>query len=296
VKNLNYLRTFLEIVKHPSLASFAKATNTVHAYAAHVIKELEREFDCQLVRRKQRRIQLVLTQQGKQVVESAPLILERIEDLKKRVRYGDNPSQPTIFNLYASRGICDAIICPNLARIYHCAPHVKLNILPRNAFMSYEEKVGVLTLGAYVPESPRDCIKQIHMRDFKQYLWASDSYKVLHGIPESIKDIHQHSFLTHSPRSVLAQALTRLKIPQQNLSFIESPSGILRAAVSGAGIFSTSAEFVEALGYKEKVQRVLPELNFTLSVYFSYPVDWHGTPVMNELIHALQKVLAVRKR
>lgn len=295
MKNLNYLKTFIEITKHSSLTSFAKATNTVHAYAAHVIKEMEREFACQLVRRKQRRIQLSLTAQGKQLVESAPSILENLSDLKKRIRYGTNPAEPILFSLYASRGLCDAIICPNLAKIYHYAPNVKLNIFPRNAFMSHDEKIGVLTLGAFVPESKKDCIKQVHLCDFQQHLWASDAYTVLHGVPQNIKDIHHHHFITNSPSSVLAKELERFKLDPRNISFIESPSGVMRAALGGAGIMSTSIEFIEALGYKGHIQRVLPDLGFTLSVYFSYPVDWHDTPLMNNLVATLKKICNISK-
>ena len=293
MKNLNYLKTFIEITKHSSLTSFAKATNTVHAYAAHVIKEMEREFACQLVRRRQKRIQLLLTEQGRQLVESAPSIIENLSDLKKRIRYSTSPSEPMRFNLYASRGLCDAIICPNLAKIYHYVPNVKLNIFPRNTFMSHKEKVGVLTLGAFTPESKKDAIKQVHMCDFQQHLWASDAYKVLHGIPQNIKDIHHHHFITNSPNSVLARELERFQLNPCNISYIESPSGALRAALGGAGILATSLEFIEALGYKSHIQRILPDIGFTLSVYFSYPEDWHDTPLMNNLTATLTKVFDI---
>ena len=256
---------------------------------------MEREFACQLVRRKQRRIQLSLTPQGQQVVDSAPAILDNLADLKKRIKYGTNPTEPVIFNLYASRGLCDAVVCPNLAKVYHYSPHVKFNIFPRNAFMSHDEKVGVLTLGAYVAESQKDCIKQVHLCDFQQYLWVANSYAVLHGVPENLKDIHHHHFITHSSNSTLAKELARFKLAPHNVSFIESPSGIMSAAMGGAGIVSTSAEFIQALGYKSQMRRILPELGFTLSVYFSYPVDWHDTPIMNNLIQTFKKVFTLTK-
>ncbi|MCY4414055.1 MAG: LysR family transcriptional regulator [Alphaproteobacteria bacterium] len=291
MKNLNYLRTFLEIVKYHSLAEFAKETKTVHAYAAHVIKEMEKEFACQLVQRKQRRIQLQLTRQGALIVKSAPAVLEALEDLKKKVRHDALPDDIVEFSLYSSRGLCDALVCPNLAKIYNAVPQIKLNIFPRNAFMSHDEKIGVLTLGAYVDETQKDCIKQVHLRDFSQSLWASEAYIALYGKPTTITDLRYHHFITHASNSALCKTLKKYNLfGSNNVTFIESTTGLLQAAVGGTGIISTSPEILKIYQQAVSMERVLPELDFKLSVYFSYPVDWHNTLLMNSLITCFQSI------
>lgn len=292
MKNLNYLKTFLTIIKYPSLAEYSKKTNTAHAYATHVIKEIEKEFGCQVMSRYRNRIQLQLTPAGLHIAEKAPGLMAQLSNLHKSTQRIVNPNTIVSFNLYVARSICDSIICKNLLKIKDAVPEVHLNIHPRRAFMSHDEKVGSLTIGAHVPTNTHDCIEQVHLHDYPVNLWGSREYFLLHGKPQSIEDLKDHQFVTYSLNSSLCEMLKKHNVfNKKNITVVETPSGIAISAISGVGLtFATHSAF--SLMGAHNCEIVLPDFSTTLSLFFSFPQDWKNSLFIEKLTTLFKQILS----
>ncbi|MGV8947666.1 MAG: LysR family transcriptional regulator [Lutibacter sp.] len=271
--DFDYLRNFYELVLIGSVRKLSELKGIPIGTISRQLSTLERSLGHTLLERKQGIAGIKLTREGKVLLDSLPGILGAFDSAKMMMESNPELNKGEI-TIYTTASLVEDWLVPMLPNFFEAYPSILLNLMSHDNLLSEEMRSRVISI---IPKGEEaENIVQVPLHDFHVGLWASSAYLQRYGYPKNQADLIRHRLLVFAKDfdkmtyPNINWHLNNLGIKREDLLCINSSSGLIKAAKSGIGIISLSAEAVQASGYS--LERVLPDLHGpTITMCLSYP-------------------------
>lgn len=191
ISNWNLLRSFLQVAERGSLAAAARALELSQATLTRDIQALEHETGLNLFRRTTRGMEL--TTQGRGLVESAGSMQEAFDRFS---RQASGYSEELIGEVRISANeIIGRYLLPNAVvalREHH--PQLQVELVIDNHVSSLNKREADIAFRMFRPSQP-DLVSR-RLPDMELGFFAHEDYVKRHGVPRSLAELPQFSFIT----------------------------------------------------------------------------------------------------
>lgn len=290
--NFEYLRNFYDLALTGSIRKLAEIKNLPVGKISRQLSTLEHELGYTLLERKQGIVGINLTHQGKVLFDAIPSILGALDSAKIMMESDPNLNKGEV-TIYTTASLIEDWLVPMLPNFVETYPSTHLNFISHDNLLSEEMRARVISISPKREESA-ESITQVPLRDFHVGLWASSIYLKRYGYPKNQSDLIRHRLLVFAKDfdkmtyPSINWHLRNLDIKQENLLCINSSSALIKAAQSGLGIISLSAEAIQASGYS--LERVLPDVQGpTVTMCLTYPSYLKQNKIITNLKEFLEK-------
>jgi DNA-binding transcriptional LysR family regulator len=289
--DFDYLRNFYELVLAGSVRKLSEIKNIPIGTISRQLSTLERSLGHTLLERKQGIAGLKLTREGKVLFDALPGILGAFDSTKMMMESNPELNKGEI-TIYTTTSLIEDWLVPMLPNFFESYPSIHLNLMSHDSLLPEEMRSRVISI---IPKGEKtENIVQVPLHDFHVGLWASSAYLERYGCPKNQADLVRHRLLVFAKDfdkmtyPNINWHLKNLDIKREDLLCINSSSALIKAAQSGIGIISLSAEAVQASGYS--LERVLPDLQGpTVTMCLTYPSYLKQNNIINNVEEFLKK-------
>lgn len=283
--DFDYLRNFYELVLAGSVRKLSEIKGVPIGTISRQLSALERSLGHTLLERKQGIAGIKLTREGKVLLDALPGILGAFDSA--RVMMESNPElNKGEITIYTTASLVEDWLVPMLPNFFESYPSIHLNLISHDSLLPQEMRSRVISI---IPKGEEiENIVQVPLRDFHVGLWASSAYLKRYGCPKNQADLMRHRLLVFAKDfdkmtyPNINWHLKNLDIKREDLLCINSSSALIKAAQSGLGIISLSAEAVQASGYS--LERVLPDLQGPIvTMCLTYPSYLKQNKIINNV-------------
>lgn len=283
--DFDYLRNFYELVLAGSVRKLSEIKGIPIGTISRQLSALERSLGHTLLERKQGIAGLKLTREGKVLFDALPSILGTFDSAKMMMESDPELNKGEI-TIYTTASLVEDWLVPMLPNFFESYPSIHLNLMSHDGLLPEETRSRVISI---IPrEEKTENIVQVPLHDFHVGLWASSDYLERYGCPKNQADLMRHRLLVFAKDfdkmtyPNINWHLKNLDIKRQDLLCVNSSSALIKAAHSGIGIISLSAEAIQASGYS--LERVLPDLEGpTVTMCFTYPSYLKENKIINNV-------------
>lgn len=289
--DLDYLRNFYELVLAGSVRKLSEIKSVPIGTISRQLSALERSLGYTLLERKQGIAGIKPTRQGKVLFDALPSILGAFDSAKVMMESNPELNKGEI-TIYTTASLVEDWLVPMLPNFFESYPLIHLNLISHDSLLPQEMKSRVISI---IPKGEIiENIVQVPLYDFHVGLWASTAYLERYGCPKNQADLMRHRLLVFAKDfdkmtyPNINWHLKNLDVKREDLLCINSSNALIKAAQSGLGIISLSAEAVQASGYSLK--RVLPNLQGpTVTMCLTYPSYLKQNQILNNVEEFLKK-------
>lgn len=284
------LKTFHAVAETGSLTAAADRIGLSQSAASRQMTALEEQLGVHLFHRHARG--LALTEAGSILYRTTTEVSGRIARIRDVLT--DTHATPRgVIHLTVPVALGVYWLTPRLARFASMYPDIELHIDTDDHLRALEAGELHVAIQFGAPEQV-DLIAR-PLFDVSQGLYASRSYLVSRGIPQTADDLDQHALVSYGARdtSPLHGADWPLRIPRADGSLrrarmtISNMLGVLHAIQAGAGIGSLPSYMADE---HEDLQRVLPDASGPqLTAHFVYLQEARGSKRVLALWNFLQE-------
>lgn len=248
------LRVFLEVARQGSIHAAAKRLKLDHSTVGRRIDKLESLLAVKLLDR---------TQHGIVVRADAEELLKHIEQmelhagsLEDALARGATDTAQTV-RIATMEGIASRYVARRLPLLERFAPDVKIELVSIPQMVDLSRKEADIFLSFFNPRLTGLTSKRI--AEFRLFLYCSQSYARVHGLPRSRDDLVDHVFVGYIDDLLAIDAVRWLDeaITEPTISF-HSNSIIAQCAAAAGGMGIVMLPTFVAAGV-EGLIRVLPE-------------------------------------
>lgn len=233
--NWDGFRYFAAAAEAGSLSAAAKNMQSNQSTVGRHIDALESVLGVRLFQRSVKG--LSLTEEGQAIYEQSQHIQSSIVKIQRIVQGSREATASGTVRLSLPEGLGQEVLIPALDKFYQKYPNVKLifNVTATTANMMQGE--ADIAVRLFHPEES-DLVIQ-YLGEMKIGLYASESYKKNHGLPNQLRDVRKHKVITYGDQiSILPENQWLLNHSDEALRVLSSDSTVTRfkAAVSGVGL------------------------------------------------------------
>lgn len=279
------LRVVLEVARQGSIYAAAKVLKVDHSTVTRRIAHVEFILERQLFDRSNRGItpraeteSLIEHLRSMEMHATAAQ-----EELESKVS-----SQARTIRVATMEGLASTYLA---RKIYDIAPSdasVRIELFSNPHIVNLLKKETDIFLSFFNPMIPGLISEQIG--EVTVFLYASERYKSLHGLPSSRDELHTHRYVGYIPEMVSIDSVRWLDemVPNANLVFCSNSVIAQRnAAISGSGLAVLPTFVGEE---SNKLFRVLPhELSARRPVWMSVGRDQHVIKAINQTAKAIAR-------
>jgi len=271
------MRVFRRVIDEGSFAAAARALDLSPAVVTRLVADLEAHLGTRLLQRTTRR--LAVTDAGAAYVERLRVILADIDDAETSVGAQTRELGGQL-HIAAPPLLATYLVGPLIAGFRRQHPNIRFE-LDTDAWAAPVIEHHDLTLLA-TQEGYDGSIVARRILSVEAVLVAAPAYLARRGVPQRPEDLAQHDCLRLRLPGLRPKGwrLTRaaeggeqaVDVPVQPVVWTNHAEALLRAALDGAGITSTSAEIAARhLNRGELVRVLAPWIVGRLSVYAALP-------------------------
>ena len=274
---LQTLRVFQRVADEGSFAAAARALDLSPAVVTRLVADLEAHLGARLLQRTTRRQSL--TEAGQAYLERLRPILQDLDDASAMVN--TLTMEPTgLLRVQTVPALATHVIGPMLADFRRAYPRIRLLIDVHNQTDPPIEDYDVTLLGVREDFNAQVVARRL-ISGTEAILVASPDYLARRGMPAHPRDLVDHDCL-RTAESALRQGPWRLYCPDAPDEVFEADitpvlwsnhtDTLIRAALDGAGITSTTVELVATHLSSGQLVRVLhPWISARLALYAALP-------------------------
>lgn len=274
---LQTLRVFQRVADEGSFAAAARALDLSPAVVTRLVADLEAHLGARLLQRTTRR--LALTEAGQAYLERLRPILQDLDDANAMVN--TLTVEPTgLLRVQTVPALATHVLGPMLAGFRSAYPGIRLLIDVDNRTDPPIEDYDVTLLGVREDFNAQVVARRL-ISGTDAILVASPGYLARRGMPAHPRELVDHDCL-RTAEGALRQGPWRLFCPEAPDEVFEidlTPAlwsnhtdTLIRAALDGAGITSTTVELVAShLSSGELVRVLSPWISGRLALYAALP-------------------------
>lgn len=270
ISKLKHLAVFSTVIDSGSFAQAAKKLNTSRSRVSEQVAQLEEELDIRLIQRSTR--QLSLTEEGRKVYELAnnlPTLVECVNDIA-------NTTTPAgRVTLSISNDVAQSFILPLLDKFQQKYPKIQLNFaIGDNTSDLINEDIDLAIRTSYREDS--SMVARTLSKE-KTGIYASSSYILRYGQPETIFDLEKHHWLSLSQASNDGSQSfllddTRVIVKPSGYYSCNSPYMIQKMLLAGLGIGAILPSSMKKEIEAGRIVKIMPELlGQELTISLIYP-------------------------
>lgn len=266
--NWNNLRVFYLAAKQGNLSQVAQKLKKTQSAISRTIINLEKELNTKLFTRSSNGV--ILTNEGETWYNSVKKFAEDIEKTKKESKNDTKLLQGNI-KIYTIPIISSYGLVKYIKKFTDLYPNVKFQIMID--FLDKDIVFEKDIVAIYPRKFNSSNLIQDAIGKFHLGLYASKSYLKKFGTPNKPEDLDKHKLISYGGISLsldtdkiltLGKKDGKIREPYMQVT-LQSDRVFL--AQQGAGITT----LVEEVGSKEGLVRVLPTINFSVDIYYTYP-------------------------
>lgn len=269
------MRVFRRVIDEGSFAGAARALDLSPAVVTRLVADLEAHLGARLLQRTTRR--LSVTDAGAAYAERLRGILADIDDADASVGEATRELAGQL-HIAAPPLLASHLVAPLIAGFRQLHPNIRFEIDAVGWDGSAVESHDLTLLATDEGYDGNIVARRIH--DVDTVLVASPAYLARRGVPQQPADLTTHACLRlrmpglrpHVWRLRRAGTDDVADVPVVPVVWANHAEALLRAALDGAGIISTSGEIVAAhLARGELVRVLIPWTVGRLSIYAALP-------------------------
>lgn len=267
------LRIFHAVAKAGSFTHAGEALNLSQSAVSRQISTLEESIHVVLFHRHARG--LILTEEGEILYNTADEIFAKMAMIEGRLADSKQLAEGPL-RITAAPFIGSTWLAPRLKNLKNSHPDVQLTLLLDDRLLNLSMREADAAIRLYESEQP-DLIQR-HLTDIHFHICASEEYLKKNGIPETVKDLKNHTMIGY-PEGVpppfadpnwLFRASGLEMDSSPNLLMMNSLYGIYEAVKAGTGI----AALPDYLISDSKLRLILPAVTRPpVGMYFVYPEE-----------------------
>lgn len=262
------LMIFKELAEQRSFVKTASLFKVSSAAISKQISALEDELQVQLFERSTRRV--ALTELGLLYLEQIRPILASLEEADLLI--SQIHKKPTgRLRVFAARQFGESYLIPYLSEFLQKYPDVKLDIeLGERIPDMAKERIDIM-IGSSI-SGTADCIQKTVAKT-RYILCASPNYLKKMGSPQSLEELAQHRYITHSMRKPDNEIVfsKEMRVHVEPYLRLNDSQSMLRAALEGLGIVYLHEYVVRNAIEKKTLERVLKKIEgHEIPLYLCY--------------------------
>ena len=293
--SLSDLNVFYIAAKKKSFTVAADELNASPAYVSKRIRILEETLKCKLFHRSTRHISL--TEDGKLILERVFHILNEFEKLEDIINNpGNSPTGK--LDIVSSFSFGRAHLTPVLSKLMTKYPDLEINFNTIDRTLDLIKHSLDLDICVGDDIDPNMIAKKL-LPNYR-IICASPKYLRIHGEPEDLHDLSNHSFLATKQRD-LSDNTWKLRSPLEDVSlsinpkFTSNSSDIIKKlAVDGQGIILCSVWDVIEEIQKNELEHILTGYWQDADIWAVYPSRLKSSSKLKTCILFIQAELSNR--
>ncbi len=261
MKKLEYIETFVEVVKAGSFAKAAAKLNLTAAAVGKQIQVLEDRSGHQFLHRLPSGISL--TEVGETFYQHSISIVEQLHDTEHVLDSLKGDPKGSL-RIAANYVFSEHFIIPNVLEFNQRFPNLHLKIKVSEYYPNLEkENIDILFDFALNNPEALDIVDYVCRKigDTRLILCASPDYIEKNGMPTSIESLHHHRYITHSSRKLPNRvSLKNTEYIDLNAFLeVDISRSLAALALTGAGIVWVECHEVESYIKNQQLIEILPE-------------------------------------
>ncbi|MFC0397663.1 LysR family transcriptional regulator [Paraburkholderia rhizosphaerae] len=272
---LRNMKIFVEVAEAGSFTAAAQQLDTTTGYISRSVSELEAHLRTRLLNRTTRRI--ALTEAGERYLQRCLAILDSVSEAE--LEASDAHARPAgTLRVHSMSSIGQNYVVPAVAAFQERYPAVTVDLtLSQNVPDLLEEGYDVALRSTSRPLPDSNYISH-HLGTVHGVLCASPAYLELHGCPQSVEDLANHTCLQvsipvfPSDRWTLIGPDGEREFLLPNTRFrVNLPDAMATALHEGMGIGALPTLTVRSAVRNSTLVRVLPQYHLqALNIYLVY--------------------------
>lgn len=257
----NDLLLFAKVIDHGSFSLAAERTGLPKSTVSRRIARLETELGERLLHRTTRK--LVLTEFGASLLEHARQVAEQVDAASFLVQHHQaEPSGRLRISMPAD--FANLQMGPMLSAFMQRYPAIviDLDLSPRRVDLMAEKFDLAIRMGDMPDDTSLVARRIVHVTNG---LYAAPAYIARHGMPAHPDSLPQHATLClrgqtgHALPWVLTHGKVRWEREMKARMLANSPDLLMRMALTGAGIATSSHQFAGPYVQSGELVRILPD-------------------------------------
>ena len=257
-------RMFMAVGRHGQFLAASKYLNVNQATLSRHISALEESVGSKLLIRRTNGCEL--TQAGRNLLLSLERAETEILGGLEQIADRDTEVAGTV-RIGAPDGFGVGFLAPRLARFRDLHQNIKIELVPVPRSFSLSQREADIAIMVGRPEKGKLIVRKL--TDYTLGLYASQSYLLKHGAPQSKQDLQDHHLIGFVDDLIYAPSLDYThefyRNWRSNLA-ISSAAGQLEAARGGAGVAILHDYLAKDDG---ALHPVLPDLKITRSYWLA---------------------------
>lgn len=232
--SLNDLETFIAVVENKGVLAAAREQKLSPATVSHRLSKLERELSTVLVFRDSRRIRL--SPAGELFYARIGGIIEALYDAEHEIG-ARSSSVSGLLRVTMPPWIFSKFVMPKLSQFKQDYPQLKLDFLVNDQFVNVVDNTQDVAIR--VGKLSDSALLSRKLVENSRILCASPDYIKKHGMPKTIKELEQHSWvcLPWQQQFKIYDEANNIQTLHANTRFtISNSDNMTQAALAGHGI------------------------------------------------------------
>lgn len=279
-------RLFLAIARAGQMLAAAKTLGINQATLSRRMTRFEKSLGVNL---------LIRRTNGCQLTDDGQSLLKKLEHIEAQYLSAQSILNPDVqgcsgtLRFGAPDGFGVSFLAPRLSELRDKNPRLKIQLVPVPRVFSLSQREADIAVVVGRPHTGRLVAQKL--TDYSLSLYASHSYCVENGIPQSKSNLAEHHFVSYVEDLIYAPALAYVEeINTQWKSTIEVASAIgqLEAVRAGVGIGVLHDYMASA---DDGLTLILPDIQIERSYWLVYHEDLRGlarveagTSFMNDIV------------
>lgn len=233
--NWDDLRVFLHAARAGNLSQTAKRLRLDHSTVSRRIAQMEASLGIAVFER--HRTGLRLNEVGERLLRHAERVESAVIAIREEASAGDAQELTGTVRLATMEGIASLYLAQRFSGLRRIAPHLTVELVTSAQTVYVHKREADLFVSFFQPPGPGLVSERIGK--FQLGLFASQSYLDSHGMPDSLRDLETHWFVSYIEDLIQVESVRWLAdiIEQPRIAF-HSNSMIAQtnAAAGGLGI------------------------------------------------------------
>lgn len=265
---LTQLKAFVAVVEENGFTAAAKKTHTTKGALSRLVKRLEEELNVELLLRTSKHIELTVA--GLTYYQAVKKLLVEFTQAESLLTTSNQQAQGEL-NVVTNPFFAQWFILPKLNQFLSNNPLVKLHLQVAEKIPDFQKGEADILFGVSV-QGP-DYLVRRKVGSTRYVLCASPAYLSQHGKPETIADLTQHQYITHTIREPnnLIQFKNNQIIYLEPSLWINDSAFMRQAAIEGLGIVNLHDYMVKDAIEKNQLIEILPgtqEKSIPVFIYY----------------------------
>lgn len=286
--DLHKLKCFYQVALSGNYVLAGKIIKTTSAAIGRNVRDLEKELDCQLFRRKYHGV--ALTPEGHILFEVASKIFDDIRLAETILK----PKEKSIncIKILATVGITSDWLSKFIPSFLETHPNVDIEISSLTSMLNFRTHEHDVYIGNIEKNEPNYIYH--HIKDFRYNFYASQEYLKKNGVPKTIDDLKKHRLIEFNIKRLID--LNKLNLSSSfkkndagHRISIDSTIGEYQLAEAGVGI----ACLCEELSYlkSSSLVRILQEFSpLTIPAFYVFHETYKDNPLVKDLLETLKSI------